>query len=99
MSEQNILEEIRQLKLLVLSGLKNKSMMTTKEAAEYVGCKPCTIRELARKKAIVHYKDSVGRMIRFQKKDLDEWMQHTRVDSGEELEQKALAHIRRKRVI
>lgn len=99
MSEQNILEEIRQLKILVIKGLKNKDMLTTKEASEYVGCTPYTIRDLARKKVITHYKDPAGRLIRFQKKDLDEWMRHKKVCSNEELEQEALAYTYRKRTI
>ena len=95
MAEQQILDEIRRLELLVLGA--GKPLLTSEEAAAYTGCAPYTIREMARRKEIPHYKDRGGRKLRVLKKDLDEWMQYTRIASTHELESKAVKHTTRKR--
>lgn len=94
MADQQILDKIRRLELLVLGTAK--SMLTSEEAAAYTGCKPCTIRGMARRKEIPHYKDRGGRKLRFLKKDLDEWMQYTRIASTQELESEAVKHTTRR---
>lgn len=46
--------------------------MDTKEASRFIGCSAYTIRELARKKQIPHYR--IGNRIMFSKQSLIKWI-------------------------
>ncbi|WP_333886873.1 helix-turn-helix domain-containing protein [Clostridium sp.] len=46
--------------------------MDTKEASKFIGCSAYTIRELARKKQIPHYR--IGNRIMFNKQSLIKWI-------------------------
>lgn len=46
--------------------------MSTKEASKFIGCSAYTIRELARKKQIPHYR--IGSRIMFSKQSLIKWI-------------------------
>lgn len=51
----------------------NDHYMNAKEAAQYLGVKPFTLRQWTRQEKINHYK--AGRLLRFKKVDLDKFMQ------------------------
>jgi excisionase family DNA binding protein len=46
--------------------------MTPKDAAAYIGCSEYTIRDMARKKKVPHYR--IGSKIMFRKSTLDKWI-------------------------
>ena len=47
--------------------------LTSKEAADYIGCSEYTIKKWAREKVIRHYR--VGKRIRFRKSVLENWIE------------------------
>lgn len=53
-------------------GQIEKYGMDTKEASIFLGCSAYTIRELARKKEIPHYR--IGNRIMFRKQALEKWI-------------------------
>ncbi len=91
MKKDKITEELRALRLLIIQNAK--PMLTTEEAAKYMGYESRTMREMAAKGDIPHYKDPNGRIIRFRRDDLDAWMGYVRIDSKEEMEAKVARRI------
>jgi len=53
---------------------------TEKEAAHYLGCKPCTLnKDRFQKRLNIPY-FRLGRHIRYRKRELDAWIERTRVN-------------------
>ena len=83
--KRDITQELRELKLLLIKQVKER--LTTEEAAQYMGCEPRTLREMASNGDIPYYKDPHGRILRFRRADLDAWMDYVRVPSKQEMEE------------
>ena len=66
--------------------------LTLTDAAAYLGCKPCTLRELVTKRRIPFYRDSDGvdtkgrarGKITFRRDELDAWRMAGRVETAAE---------------
>lgn len=71
-----------------------KKMLTTDEAAEYLGVTKSYLYKLTSNLKIPHYKPS-GKMCYFKREELDEWMQQNRCATDIELNDKALAYCRK----
>ena len=65
-----------------------RNLMTTAEAAEYIGVKKSYLMKLMMKKAIPYYKPN-GKLCYFDEADLDHWLRRVRIPSEEELDQQA----------
>jgi excisionase family DNA binding protein len=48
------------------------------EVSQYLGIKPGTLYAMAESRAIPHYK--IGRLVRFRKSEIDEWMRENKRD-------------------
>lgn len=68
-----------------------KEVLTSDEAAEYMGISKSYLYKLTFKKEIPHYKPS-GKMCYFNRQELEQWLQQNRVSTQEEAEQKAIAY-------
>ena len=67
-------------------------LLTTAEAAEYLGVKKAYLLKLMMKKVIPYYKPN-GKLCYFDEADLDHWMRRIRIASEEELDQNAQKYI------
>ena len=57
-----------------------RRMLTTEEAAQYLGTTPRHVRRLVSDHSLSHYK--VGGRVRFADVDLDAWLDSRRIESG-----------------
>lgn len=56
-----------------------KKILTLNEAANYLGVSRSNLYQLIHRRAIPHYKPN-GKMIYFNKLELDKWVQRNRID-------------------
>lgn len=68
--------------------LAAKSVLTTEEAAMFLGFAPSYVYKLTMNHVLPHYKPN-GKAIFFDKKELEEWMKQNRVATVEETEARA----------
>ena len=69
-----------------------RNLMTTAEAAEYIGVKKSYLMKLMMKKAIPYYKPN-GKLCFFDEADLDHWLHRVRIPSEEELDQQTQKYL------
>ena len=67
-----------------------RNLMTTTEAARYLGLKPSYLYKMMMRRAIPYYKPG-GKLCFFAKEDLDAWM--IRVKSQEEIDSEAARYL------
>ena len=72
-----------------------KEVLTTDEAARYLGVSKATLYRMTMEKQIPHYKSPTGRLCYFNRKEIEAWMQSCKVSTHKELEQKAQAMARK----
>lgn len=65
-----------------------RNLMTTTEAARYLGLKPNYLYKLMMRRAIPYYKPG-GKLCFFAKADLDAWLTRVRVKSQSEIDSEA----------
>ncbi len=65
-----------------------RDLMTTTEAAQYLGLKPSYLYKLMMRRAIPYYKPG-GKLCFFAKADLDAWLTRVRVKSQSEIDSEA----------
>ena len=71
-------------------------LLTTEEAAAYLGLKKGYLHKLMMRRAIPYYKPG-GQLCYFAQADLDNWLTGTRISSKEEIEQQAQQYLAKKR--
>ena len=71
--------------------LNTKEVLTTDEAASYMGVSKSYLYKLTMGKKIPHYKP-MGKMCFFNRKEIEMWLQANRVATDEELSQDAQAY-------
>ena len=71
--------------------LNTKEVLTTDEAASYMGVSKAYLYKLTMEKRIPHYKP-MGKMCFFNRKEMEMWLQANRVATDEELSQDAQAY-------
>ena len=64
------------------------NLMTTTEAARYLGLKPSYLYKMMMRRAIPYYKPG-GKLCFFAKADLDAWLTRVRVKSQSEIDSEA----------
>ena len=87
MEELNLLREIVAQRTL----LATKEVLTTDEAAAYMGVSKSYIYKLTMRQIIPHYKPN-GKIVYFNRKELEAWLQSNRVATAEEINAKAQAY-------
>ena len=72
-----------------------KEVLTSDEAARYLGISKSYLYKLTMRQLIPHYKP-LGKMCYFNRQELEAWLQANRVSTSEEIEQKAQAYCLKK---
>ena len=75
-----------------------KEVLTSDEAARYLGVSKSCLYKLTMSRTIPHFKSPTGKMCYFNRKEIEAWMQSQRVSTDDELEQQAQKRVRRMKV-
>ena len=67
-------------------------LMTTTEAARYLGLKPSFLYKMRMRRAIPYFKPNV-KLCFFAKEDLDAWLKRVRVKSQDEIDSEAARYL------
>lgn len=91
-------EEIKQVADLITANtiFTTKEVLTSDEAARYLGISKSYLYKLTMQQKIPHYKP-MGKMCYFNRQELEAWLQANRVSTSEEIEQKAQAYCLQKK--
>lgn len=90
-------DDLRQVADLITANIigTQKEVLTTDEAARYLGVSKATLYKMTMERQIPHYKSPTGRLCYFNRKEVEGWMQSCRVSTDDELEQKAQSMARK----
>lgn len=82
--------DIEKLAELITANIINttKEVLTSDEAAKYMGVSKSYLYKLTMRQEIPHYKP-MGKMVYFNRHELEKWLQCNRVATDEELTQQA----------
>lgn len=72
-----------------------KEVLTSDEAARYMGVSKSYLYKLTMRQQIPHYKP-MGKMVYFNRLELENWLQNNRVSTEDEISQQAQAYCMRK---
>ena len=84
-------EDLRQVADLISANIisTQKEVLTSDEAARYLGVSKSCLYKWTMSRQIPHYKSPTGKMCFFNRKEIEAWMQSQRVATDDELEQQA----------
>lgn len=90
-------EEFKQVADLVTANIIfcTKEVLTSDEAAKYMGISKSYLYKLTMKQQIPHFKP-MGKMCYFNRMELEQWLQSNRVTTEAEISQKAKAYCLKK---
>lgn len=90
-------EELKQMAELIAANIINctKEVLTTDEAARYLGVSKSYLYKLTMQQKIPHYKP-MGKMCYFNRQELEQWLQINRIATGDEISQKAQSYCMKK---
>lgn len=90
-------EELQQVADLITANtiFCTKEVLTSDEAARYMGVSKSYLYKLTMNQQIPHYKP-MGKMCYFNRQELEQWLQSNRVATTAEIEQRAQAYCIRK---
>ncbi|MBL1262461.1 helix-turn-helix transcriptional regulator [Candidatus Methylomicrobium oryzae] len=83
---------IQQLYILTQAVLSNKNTLTLDECAAYTGLSLSHLYKLTSSGEIPHYKPR-GKMLYFDRAEIDTWLRQNRVSTRAEIEQQAADHM------
>ena len=83
---------IDRIEVLTNALLTNKQTLTINEAAAFAGLAVSYLYKLTSTQEIPHYKPR-GKMIYFDRSELENWLKQGKVNSHDAIERKATAHI------
>lgn len=88
---------LKQVADLITANIINvtKEVLTSNEAASYMGVSKSYLYKLTMDRQIPHYKP-MGKMMYFNRQELEQWLQSNRVSTDSELTQQAQAYCMRK---
>lgn len=91
-------EELNEVANLVTANIisTTKEVLTSEEAAKYMGISKSYLYKLTMRQQIPHYKP-MGKMCYFNRIELEEWLQNNRIATDDEITQKANNYCMRKR--
>lgn len=72
-----------------------KKVLTSNEAAKYMGVSKSYLYKLTMRQQIPHYKP-MGKMCYFNRLELEQWLQSNRVSTSDEISQQAQAYCMKK---
>ena len=75
--------------------MQERTLLTTEEAASYMGIKKSYLHKLMMKKEIPFFKPN-GKLCYFDRQDLDKWMRRIRIASNQEIDSQAQGYILKK---
>ncbi|MBP1838641.1 helix-turn-helix transcriptional regulator [Formosa algae] len=85
MNKVNIMQEIRDLKMMIMRGNHfQKQIFTKKNLMDYTSFSESTIHKLSSKNLIPHYKPTNGALF-FDREEIVEWIREHKVYSDEEV--------------
>ncbi|NMB37451.1 MAG: helix-turn-helix domain-containing protein [Bacteroidales bacterium] len=89
-------EEIRDIADLITANVMccTKEILTSEEAARYMGISKSHLYKLTMRQEIPHYKPT-GKMVYFRRDELEQWLQQHRINTVEEAQHKAESHCRK----
>ena len=73
-------------------------LLTTAQAAEYLGIKKSYLHKMMMRKEIPFYKPN-GKLCFFDRTELDNWLRRIRISTKEEVEQQAVTYITKKDIL
>ena len=84
-------EELKQVADLITANtiFCTKEVLTSDEAARYLGVSKSCLYKWTMSRTIPHYKSPTGKLCFFNRQELERWMQSNRVLTDGELEQQA----------
>lgn len=84
-------EELKQVADPITANIigTQKEVLTSDEAARYLGVSKSCLYKWTMSRLIPHYKSPTGKMCFFNRKEIEAWMQSQRVATDSELEQQA----------
>lgn len=84
-------EDLKQVADLITANIigTQKEVLTSDEAARYLGVTKSCLYKWTMSRQIPHYKSPTGKMCYFNRKEVEAWMQSCKVATDEELEQQA----------
>ena len=87
-------EDMKQLADLITANIisTTKEVLTTDEAARYLGVSKSCLYKWTMDRAIPHYKSPSGKMCYFNRKEIEAWMQSAQVKTKRELEHEAMRY-------
>ena len=85
----NIVERLQRIETLLATA--SKEVLNANEAALFLGISTGRLYHLTAERAIPHYKKNGS--LSFRKSELEDWLLGERVDTKEEIEAQARAHI------
>ena len=90
-------EELKQVADLITANtiFCTKEVLTSDEAAKYLGISKSYLYKLTMKQQIPHYKP-MGKMCYFNRLELEQWIQSNRVATADEISQQAAAYCMKK---
>lgn len=90
-------EELQQVADLITANtiFCTKEVLTSDEAARYMGVSKSYLYKLTMNQQIPHYKP-MGKMCYFNRLELEQWLQNNRVATVDEIEQRAQAYCMKK---
>ena len=91
------MEELKQVADLITANIigTQKEVLTTDEAARYLGVSKSCLYKMTMNRQIPHYKSPSGKMCYFNRREVEAWMQSQRVATDDELEARAQNLIRK----
>ncbi len=90
LNNETMPEDLRQVADLITANIINttKEVLTSDEAAKYMGISKSYLYKLTMTQQIPHYKP-MGKMCYFNRLELESWLQSNRVATANEIEQQA----------
>ena len=84
-------EELKQVADLITANtiFCTKEVLTSEEAARYLGVSKSCLYKWTMSRQIPHYKSPTGKLCFFNREEIEKWMQSTRVATDAELEKQA----------
>lgn len=82
--------------LIEANGVNTKAVLTSDEAARYLGITKSALYKMTMGRRIPHYRSKGGKLLYFQREEIEQWATSNKVMTDEELESKANSLINRK---
>lgn len=97
-NNRSMSEELKQVADLIAANtiFCTKEVLTSDEAAKYMGVSKSYLYKLTMRQQIPHYKP-MGKMCYFNRAELEQWLQSNRVSTSTEISQQAAAYCMKKR--